>query len=140
VVACRRPTADSHRRGAQIDNRLQFFPRCSTSTNDEEPAARPRDGRGSRRRRDGGGTDGQHRDTDTTYTTEIEDGGTQAYNATTATNFSWSADSANSKIVIEQDNETLYEATPDHEDEASGTYYYNATLADDGSGLRRPRS
>jgi len=71
--------------------------------------------------------------TDTTYTTEIEDGGTQAYNATTATNFSWSADSANSKIVIEQDNETLYEATPDHEDEASGTYYYNATLADDGS-------
>ncbi len=71
--------------------------------------------------------------TDTPYTTEIEDGGTQAYNATTATNFSWSADSANSKIVVEQDNETLFSATPDHEDEASGTYYYNQTFADDGS-------
>ncbi len=71
--------------------------------------------------------------TDTTYTTEIEDGGTQEYNETTNTNFSWSADSENSKIVVEQDNETLYSGTPDHEDEESGTYYYNATLADDGS-------
>ncbi len=71
--------------------------------------------------------------TDTTYTTEIQDGGTQTYNATTATNFSWSADSANSKIVIEQDNDTLFSATPDHDTEASGTYYYNVTLADDGS-------
>jgi len=71
--------------------------------------------------------------TDTTYTSEITDGDTQAYNATTSSNFSWSADSANSKIVIEQGNDTLYSATPDHEDEASGTYYYNATLADDGS-------
>ncbi len=71
--------------------------------------------------------------TDTTYTTDIEDGGTQEYNATTTTNFSWSADSANSKIVIEQDGEQLYSATPEHDDEASGTYYYNASIADDGS-------
>lgn len=71
--------------------------------------------------------------TDTTYQTDVQDGGTQAYNATTSTNFSWSADSTNSKIVIEQDNETLYSATPEYDDSASGTYYYNATLADDGS-------
>ncbi len=71
--------------------------------------------------------------TDTSYTTEFEDGDTQAYNTTTSSNISWSADSENSKIVIEQGNDTLYSATPDHEDEASGTYYYNATLADDGS-------
>jgi len=71
--------------------------------------------------------------TDTTYTTEIEDGETQEHNDSTSTVFSWSADSANSKIIVEQDNETLFEATPDHEDEASGTYYYNQTFADDGS-------
>ena len=71
--------------------------------------------------------------TDTTYTSELTDGDTQAYNATTSTNFSYSADSENAKIVIEQDNDTLYSATPDHDTNASGTYYYNATLADDGS-------
>jgi len=71
--------------------------------------------------------------TDTTYTTEIEDGGTQAHNDSTSTVFSWSADSENSKIIVEQDDEELFSATPDHEDEASGTYYYNQTFADDGS-------
>ena len=78
--------------------------------------------------------------TDTTYTSDLTDGGTQAYNATTSTNFSWSADSANSKIVIEQGNDTLYTATPQNPEgvdtDTSGTndtWYFNTTLANDGS-------
>jgi len=71
--------------------------------------------------------------TDTTYTTEIEDGGTQEHNDSTSTIFSWSADSENSKIIVEQGDEELFSATPDHEDNANGTYYYNQTFADDGS-------
>jgi len=71
--------------------------------------------------------------TDTTYETEIQDGGTQTYNESTSTLYSFSADSENPKIVIEQDDEELFSATPDVEDSSSGTHYFNVSFADDGS-------
>lgn len=72
---------------------------------------------------------------ETTQDTDITDGGSQAYNATSSSNFSWSADSNSSKIVIEQGNTTLYTATPEeyHHNSTSGTSYFNVSLADDGS-------
>jgi len=78
--------------------------------------------------------------TNTTYTTELNDGDTQTYNDTTSSLISWSADSANASIEITHDGDTVYEASPDHEDavdtDSSGsndTWYYNASVADDGS-------
>jgi hypothetical protein len=71
--------------------------------------------------------------TTTTQSTDITDGGTQTYNATTASNLSWSADSANSKIIISQEGETLFTASPTPYNTVSNTSYYNVSLADDGS-------
>ena len=71
--------------------------------------------------------------TDTTTTSELTDGDAQTYNDTTASYFNWSADSTNSKIVVEQGDTELFSATPEVETDASGTYYYNVSLADDGS-------
>ncbi|QZP37071.1 hypothetical protein [Halobaculum magnesiiphilum] len=73
---------------------------------------------------------------DTSQESDLTDGGTQTYNATTSSNLSWIADSNNSKVVVEQNSTTLFTATPDHYDHnASGNedYYYNVSLADDGS-------
>ncbi len=81
--------------------------------------------------------------TNTTTTTELNDGGTQAYNDTTSSLIAWEADSANSKIEITQDGETLYEATPENysavdsgSDGNLDLWYYNISLADDGSDYR----
>lgn len=71
--------------------------------------------------------------TDTSQQSDLTDGATQTYNTTTASNLSWSADSENSKVVVEQDGETIYSATPDPYNTASGTSYFNVSLADDGS-------
>lgn len=66
---------------------------------------------------------------------DIVDNGAQTYNQTTNSNLSWSADSKNSKVVISQDNETIYSAAPTayHTNTTTGTSYYNVSLADDGS-------
>ncbi len=50
--------------------------------------------------------------TNTTYTTELNDGDTQTYNDTTSSLISWSADSANASIEITHDGDTVYEASP----------------------------
>ncbi|NHX37807.1 MULTISPECIES: hypothetical protein [Halolamina] len=78
--------------------------------------------------------------TNTTTTTELNDAGTQAYNATTDSLIAWEADSPNSKVEITQGGETIYEATPENYSAVdSGTdgtldlWYYNVSLADDGS-------
>ncbi len=71
--------------------------------------------------------------TDTSTTTELNDGGTQAYNETTSSLLAWSADSASSAIEISQHGNTVFEASPDHYNSVSGTYYYNVSLADDGT-------
>jgi len=78
--------------------------------------------------------------TNTTETTEIQDAGTQAYNATTASRISWEADSPNSSIEITQNDETLFKASPDHysavdtgSDGNPDLWYYNVTVADDGN-------
>jgi len=76
--------------------------------------------------------------TNTSKTTELNDGGTQAYNDTTASELAWSADSQNSSIEITQDGDTVFEASPEHYDAAdtdssgtNDTWYYNVSLADD---------
>jgi len=71
--------------------------------------------------------------TDTSQTSELQDGDTQMHNATTNTNLSWSADSANASIEIAQDGDTIFERSPEPYNNASGTYYYSVSLADDGS-------
>jgi len=76
----------------------------------------------------------------TSTTSDLTDGGTQTYNATTSSAIAWSADSNASSIEITQDGETVFEATPEHYDAAdtdssgsNDTWYYNVSLADDGS-------
>ena len=71
--------------------------------------------------------------TTTSQTSEITNGSTQTYNATTASNLSWSADSTNSKVIVEQGNRTIFSASPDPYNTTTGTSYYNVSLADDGS-------
>ena len=78
--------------------------------------------------------------TNTSETTELNDAGTQMYNATTETRLSWEADSPNSSIEIAHDGDVLFEASPENYSAAdSGTdgtldlWYYNVSLADDGS-------
>lgn len=76
----------------------------------------------------------------TSQTSDLTDGGTQAYNGTTASNFSWVADSPNSSLEITQNNTTVYMASPNHyatnDTDGDGNaeeYFYNVTLSDDGS-------
>jgi hypothetical protein len=71
--------------------------------------------------------------TNTSTTSDLTNGDTQAYNATTNSTIAWSADSTDSKIIIEQGNDTLYSDTPESYSSSSGTYYYNTTVDDDGS-------
>lgn len=78
--------------------------------------------------------------TNTTETTEINDAGTQMYNATSDTRLSWEADSPNSSIEISQDGDVLMEASPENysavdsgSDGNLDLWFYNVTLADDGS-------
>lgn len=75
--------------------------------------------------------------TETTQETDITDGGAQTFNSSSGavSDLSWIADSNNSKVIIEQDNRTLYSATPDeyHHNSTSGNSYFNVSLADDGS-------
>ncbi len=71
-----------------------------------------------------------------TQSSDITDGGTQTYNQTTNSNISWSADSNNTKIVVEQGNDTLFTATPEpyaHNSSGNEDSFYNVSLADDGS-------
>jgi hypothetical protein len=77
-------------------------------------------------------------DTETSETSQesdITDGGTQTYNASTSSNLSWIADSDSSKVKIEQNNRTLYTATPANYsyNSSSGDHHYNVSLADDGA-------
>lgn len=76
----------------------------------------------------------------TSQTTDLEDGDTQEYNTSTSSNFSWSADSENSSLEVIQGNETIVEMSPDSYDAAdtdtsgsNDTWYYNYEFADDGS-------
>jgi len=74
--------------------------------------------------------------TDTDQESDIVDDGAQTYNQTTSSNLTWIADSNNSKVVVEQGNDTLYEASPDPYDHDAGgnnDSYYNVSLDDDGS-------
>lgn len=73
--------------------------------------------------------------TETSQTTDLSEGGSQQYNATTSSNFSWTADSNNSSITITQNGTVIYTAEPTayHTNTTSGTSYYNRSLADDGS-------
>lgn len=79
---------------------------------------------------------------DTTGSTsaDITDGGSQTYNETTTSDLPWSADSPNASIEITQDGETLFEASPENYSAADtgsdgnlDTWYYNVSVADDGS-------
>ncbi|NHX37622.1 MULTISPECIES: hypothetical protein [Halolamina] len=78
--------------------------------------------------------------TNTSTTTELNDGGTQAYNQSTTSLIAWSADSEHSKIEISQDGDTLYAASPSNysaaDTDSSGsldTWYFNVSVADDGA-------
>lgn len=73
--------------------------------------------------------------TATSQTTDLTNGGTQTYNSTTSSNISWSADSANSSIEITQDGRVLFSAAPNdyYNNTTADEYYYNVSLADDGS-------
>ncbi|WP_049980256.1 hypothetical protein [Halolamina rubra] len=78
--------------------------------------------------------------TNTTTTSDLTDAGTQAYNDTTSSLLAWEADSPNSSVEITQDGETLYTASPDFysstdtgSDGNPDLWYYNVSLADDGS-------
>ncbi len=79
-------------------------------------------------------------DTSGDTSADITDGGTQTHNDTTTSDLPWSADSPNASIEIAQDGETIYEASPEHydsndsdDDGTTDTWYYNVSLADDGS-------
>ncbi|AUV84693.1 hypothetical protein C2R22_24505 (plasmid) [Salinigranum rubrum] len=73
--------------------------------------------------------------TETAHETDITDGGSHVYNGTGTANLSWSADSNNSKVLLEQNGRTVYSATPDeyYHNASSGMSYFNVSLADDGS-------
>lgn len=76
-------------------------------------------------------------DTETTYTsqsTELTDGGTQTYNESSTSDLSWVADSADSKVEVYQGNEMIASFAPtNYTANGTGDWYYNYTLADDGS-------
>lgn len=71
--------------------------------------------------------------TDTTQTTELNAGDTQTYNESENVNFSWSADSENSTLMVMQNDTTLASYDKDPYDTVSGTSYYNVTIPDDAS-------
>ncbi|NLV14368.1 hypothetical protein [Haloarcula argentinensis] len=78
--------------------------------------------------------------TDTATTSELRAGNVQAYNETTNTRLSYSQDSNKTAVAVHQGNRELAEygsnSSSDvvvYQTAASGTYYFNATFADDGS-------
>ena len=82
-------------------------------------------------------------DTETSNTSpqsDIVDAGTQTHNDTTSSSLGWSADTPNSSVEIAHDGDTLFEASPENYSAVdSGTdgtldlWYFNVSLADDGS-------
>lgn len=82
-------------------------------------------------------------DSETTTTaqdSDLTDNSTQTYNTTTASNFSWSADSADSVVKVKQNGTLLTTFSPDHYhtenttgDSTPETWYFNKSVADDGS-------
>lgn len=77
---------------------------------------------------------------DTSQTSDLTDGGTQTYNATTNSNFSYSADSADAEVKVKQNGTVLNTFSPTNYSAVNTTgtsdpdvWYYNVSVADDGS-------